>query len=128
MSLHVPNQYRVRTGPMGSDESYGNLGAFQIPVSAKSKRHYTVIVSDECGWEHVSVSLPDRTPSWDEMCTIKALFWGPDDCVVQYHPPRWAYINNHPHCLHLWRSTDAEILMPPAWMVGVKKLALQGGE
>lgn len=120
MSLHTPNQYRVRTGHMGSDDSYGNLGAFQIPVSSKSKRHYTVIVSDEGGWEHVSVSLPDRTPSWDEMCAIKDMFWDPEDCVVQYHPAKGNYINNHPHCLHMWRPVGIELAFPPAWMVGVK--------
>ena len=121
MSLHAPNQYRVRTGPMGSDDSYGNLGCFQIPVSKNGKRHYTVVSSDAAGWEHVSVSLPDRTPSWDEMCFIKALFWDEEDCVVQYHPPKGQYINNHPHCLHLWRPLAVAMPFPPAWMVGVKE-------
>ena len=33
----------------------------------------------------------------------KALFWDEDDCVIQYHPPRSEYVNNHQNCLHLWR-------------------------
>lgn len=120
MTMHAPNKYRIRTGPMASDNSLGNLGAFQIPVSTKSKRCFNVISSDAAGWEHVSVSLPDRTPTWDEMCAIKAMFWGPDDCVIQYHPPVGAYINNHPHCLHMWRPTGIGFPVPPSWMVGVK--------
>lgn len=120
MTMHAPNKYRIRTGPLGSDDSIGNLGAFQIPVSAKSKRCFKVISSDEAGWEHVSVSLPDRTPTWDEMCGIKAMFWDADDCVIQYHPPVSEYINNHPHCLHLWRPVGEGIPMPPKWMVGVR--------
>lgn len=119
MSMRVPNQYRVRTGPMASDDSYQNLGCFLIPISAKSKRHYTVVSSDEAGWEHVSVSLPDRTPSWDEMCAIKAMFWDESDCVIQYHPPKGSYVNNHPHCLHMWRPTGVAMPVPPSWMVGV---------
>ena len=120
MTMHAPNKHRVRTGPLGSDDSLGNLGAFKIPVSAKSKRCFNVISSDEAGWEHVSVSLPDRTPTWDEMCAIKAMFWDADDCVIQYHPPRSSYINNHPHCLHLWRPVGHDIPMPPSWLVGVR--------
>ena len=119
MTMHTPNKYRIRTGPLGSDDSIGNLGAFQIPVSAKSKRCFKVISSDEAGWEHVSVSLPDRTPTWDEMCAIKDMFWDADDCVIQYHPPRSSYISNQPHCLHLWRLVGHDIPMPPSWMVGI---------
>ena len=80
--MHAPNRDRIRTGPLGSDDSFGNLGAFKIPVSSKSKSCFMVISSDEAGWEHVSVSLSGRTPTWDEMCAIKAIFWDADDCVI----------------------------------------------
>jgi hypothetical protein len=65
------------------------------------------------GWEHVSVSTPRRPPNWREMCFIKALFWDAEDTVVQFHPPESAYVNQHPHCLHLWRSRDVVIPLPP---------------
>lgn len=82
-------------------------------------RVLTVIFSDGEGWEHVSVSTPSRAPNWDEMCFVKHLFWDAEDCVIQFHPPRSAYVNRHPYCLHLWRpSGGAGVLVPPSWMVG----------
>ena len=72
------------------------------------------------GWEHVSVSRRDRCPTWDEMCLVKALFWDEEDCVIQYHPPRSEYVNNHPNCLHLWRPIGVSLPMPPSIMVGFK--------
>lgn len=70
------------------------------------------------GWEHVSVSLPNRCPNWPEMAHVKGLFWADDEAVVQYHPPREVYVNLHPYCLHLWKPTALQIPLPPSWMVG----------
>ena len=74
--------------------------------------------SDGRGYEHVSVSLHDRCPSWAEMCIVKDLFWGEDDCVVQFHPPKSEYVNLHPYCLHLWRKIGSEFETPPSLFVG----------
>lgn len=122
MSMRVPEKYRLKTGPMASDSGMKNLGCFHVPMVIKngSRRVFTVISSDEAGWEHVSVSLPDRTPTWDEMCAIKGMFWEEEDCVVQYHPPKSRYVNMHPHCLHMWRPVGIGFPVPPAWMVGVR--------
>ena len=68
-------------------------------------------------WEHVSVSYADRIPCWETMCQIKDLFWSPEDCVVQYHPPHSEYVNCHPNVLHLWRPLGADLPRPPTWMV-----------
>jgi hypothetical protein len=132
MSMHVPNQFRVRRGVTGSDDSAGNNGAFLVPnrVARSVGRAYStreqgavplrVIASDQGGWEHVSVSLPTRCPTWDEMSFVKGLFWSEEDCVVQFHPPRSEYVNLHPFCLHMWRPVGADIPLPPSWMVGPK--------
>jgi hypothetical protein len=72
------------------------------------------------GWEHVSVSLIDRTPTWAEMCRIKGLFWDEEDTVVQFHPPKSEYVNCHPYCLHLWRWTGGEFPRPSSTLVGPK--------
>ena len=120
--MKVPEEFRVTTGALASTKSEGNNGAFMVR-SLKLKRPLFVIASDGMGWEHVSVSLPDRVPTWKEMCFIKGLFWGPNDCVIQYHPPESEYVNNHQHCLHLWRPVDQEIPMPPSIMVGIKEQA-----
>lgn len=115
--FNVPNMYRLRHGSMASDETNGNNGMFLIPCGGITLR---VIASDGRGWEHVSVSLPDRCPTWEEMCRVKAMFWGDEDCVVQYHPPKSQYVNCHPYCLHLWRQIGVEFVPPPSYMVGPK--------
>lgn len=118
MSFRVPNKYRVREGRMASDDSFGNNGAFVVPL--KYGQQVFVIASEGFGWEHVSVSRKDRCPLWDEMCQIKDLFWEPEDCVVQFHPPASEYVNNHPRCLHLWRQIGTTFPMPDSLLVGIK--------
>jgi hypothetical protein len=76
-----------------------------------------IIASWGEGWDHVSVTLEHRVPTWEEMCFAKELLFEPDDCVVQFHPPASRYINNHPYCLHLWRPQAQEILLPPGELV-----------
>lgn len=128
MSFHVPNRFRVRKGLMRSDDANGNNGAFFIPVKP-GDIPLQVIASDggmpgQMAWEHVSVSLPTRCPTWQEMCKVKALFWDDEDTVMQLHPPRSQWVNNHPYCLHLWRPVGLEIPRPPELMVGVKELGV----
>lgn len=125
MAFHVPNQHRIRVHPrLGSSDADGNNGAFEIPHNGVT---FFVIASDgedleaPNQWEHVSVHVREgerpRTPTWDEMCVIKALFWDADDCVIQFHPPRSQYVNRHPHVLHLWRSLNYRQPMPPKVLV-----------
>jgi hypothetical protein len=120
--MKTPNKYRVTKGVMSSDDSYGNNGFFIIPLS--NRTYLQVISSDEMDWEHVSVvSVSDkkpRTPSWSEMCKVKDMFWEENDCVIQYHPPKSEYVNNHQNCLHLWKPKNSEIIMPPSELVGIK--------
>ena len=116
--FRVPNKYRVTTGKMGSTDAIGNAGAFIIPIP-HSNISYCVIASDGGGWDHVSVHIDGlaRAPLWSEMCTIKALFWDAEDCVMQLHPPESEYINCHPYTLHLWRPQGKIIPRPPVVFV-----------
>jgi hypothetical protein len=59
-----------------------------------------------------------RCPIWEEMCMIKNIFWKPEKCVVQYHPPEKEYINLHPFCLHLWKKIGCEFETPPKNLIG----------
>ena len=119
----VPEAYRLRHGRLASAPSDGNNGAFFVPARPGGVR-LKVIASDGGGWEHVSVSLPDRCPTWAEMSRVKSMFWDDEDCVVQFHPPKSEHVNNHPFCLHLWRPTDHDIPTPPSLMVGIKDLGV----
>lgn len=103
------------------------FGVFQIPSPDKSRITKTtlyVIASDALDgieWEHVSVHAAKQfnnqfkplTPTWDEMCYIKSLFWDAEDCVIQYHPPESKYVNIHKNVLHLYRPVAAVIPLPP---------------
>jgi len=73
-------------------------------------------------WEHCSVSINrERTPTWEVMCAVKDLFWDAEDTVIQFHPKKSDYVNNHPHVLHLWRPTDKEIELPDSTLVGIEE-------
>jgi hypothetical protein len=108
---------RIRKGPSASDESYGMNGAFLFHYAGREQR---VIASDGEGWEHVSVSCPDRCPTWGEMCFIKSKFWHEDETVIQYHPAKSNYVNMHPYCLHLWKPIGVTLPLPPSILVGFK--------
>lgn len=111
-------EYRWKKGVFASDKSLGMNGIFVIPFESYK---LCVQASDGVGWEHVSVSLRHRYPNWKEMCFIKDLFWEKEECVVQYHPPKSEYVNNHPYCLHLWRPGKKKFPMPDSILVGIKK-------
>lgn len=115
--MRVPEQYRIRSGRAASDASYGNNGAFVVPLKT-NRQTVHVIASDGAGWQHVSVSRPDRCPTWAEMCEVKDLFFGPDEWVMQFHPAASDYVNTHPFCLHLWRPVGRDFPLPEPWMVG----------
>jgi hypothetical protein len=87
-------------------------GHLRIP-----KRNMVIIFSNGGGWEHVSVSVKDRCPTWDEMEDIKRRFWQDTDTVMQLHVPPSEHRNCHPYCLHLWRPTHVEIPRPPGIFV-----------
>lgn len=109
---------------------YGNAGDSTCGIfQFKSERGETirVIASSGEGWDHVSVSLERRCPTWDEMERVKRMFFEAHETAMQLHVPTEDHISHHPYCLHLWRPTDEDIPRPPDWMVGPKSIG-QGGE
>lgn len=102
----------ARYGSIGDD----TCGCFRVP-SVIDERILFVIASAGGGWEHVSVSRPNRCPIWREMEQIKRLFFKDDEVAVEYHVPPKDHINIHQYCLHLWRSIDEKFPMPPTEFV-----------
>lgn len=92
----------------------GGNGTIYFPAN---KKPAFVIFSWGRGWDHVSVSFNNRCLTWEEMCIVKDSFFREDECVIQYHPPKADYINNHNFVLHLWRPQAQTIPMPPKIMV-----------
>lgn len=92
-------------------------GLFRVP-SATTGEQLIVVAGSGLGWDHVSVSLRNRVPTWAEMEQIKRLFFEPGETAMQLHVPPSEHINLHQHALHLWRPNDGrEIPRPPAEMV-----------
>jgi hypothetical protein len=118
----VPEHYRMTDHwVLGTVEKDGRNGAFQFKSPLSNRKIY-VIASDGEGWEHVSVhvlSLSEqiKTPTWEEMCFVKDLFWDEEDVVMQLHPKKSEYVNMHPNTLHLWRPVDKEIPTPEQHLV-----------
>jgi hypothetical protein len=116
---------RVTEGAFASCPEMGANGAFLIEGPAPNWMKLKIIASDGTdpeakGWEHVSVSTPNRCPNWIEMCFVKDLFWDDEETVVQFHPPHSEYVNCHPFTLHLWRHRWTPIATPPSYFVGPK--------
>lgn len=124
MKKIAPDQFRLTTEKnlrigfprqLESTPLMGMNGMFIIPYE---KETFRVVVSDVMGWEHVSVSLKHRCPTWNEMCYIKSIFWDDEEAVVQFHPKKSEYVNHHPYCLHLWKRTGFDWDTPPPVFVG----------
>lgn len=118
--LHSLDKYRCKEDEQriyGTNGDGGN-GIFKVFVGGRS---FCCIASCGGGWDHVSVTPCNRKrqscPTFDEMCAIKDMFFSDDECVVQYHPPKSDYVNNHPYCLHLWRPIGVDLPRPPAIFV-----------
>lgn len=85
-----------------------------LRLRSGKQRTFTVFASvdnsSEYGFgEHVSVSLYNesrKTPTWEEMCEVKEIFWKPEEEVHQIHPPESRYVHGifgKDNILHLWR-------------------------
>lgn len=114
---------RIRSGEIASPRGL-MCGTFRL----RGPKHLLHVISSgfavtevSAGWEHVSVSAQHACPSWADMCWVKNLFWSEEELVVQFHPPRSEYVNNHPNCLHLWSRADGSIPLPPSILVGLKE-------
>ena len=118
------DEFRVNHGKYISYPG-DRFGAFKI---RRNDLVYTIIAADGSpesgGWEHASVHLRHkrnleiplkRTPTWEEMCYVKHLFWDPEEPVIQFHPPQSSYVNIHPYVLHLWYHPNQ--LTPPIALV-----------
>jgi hypothetical protein len=118
--LAALDQYRERSARVvWMFGSYGDstCGAFNVFVP---RSNVTVLVMASCGlgWDHVSVSLPNRCPNWHEMEFIKRMFFRDDETVMQLHVPPTDHISFADNCLHLWRPQRVSIPRPPDELVG----------
>lgn len=76
-----------------------------------NERTYSVIWDCADGYEHVSVSPQKRynVPTWNDMCTLKDIFFDDEEEAYQIHPKKSQYVNGVENCLHLWKPIGHEI-------------------
>lgn len=68
----------------------------------RSDRHNDLI--------HVSLSHPDRDPTWETLKALKQVVFGDTDAMIVL-PSAEYYVNVHRHCFHIWQ-------MPEKWEIG----------
>lgn len=56
---------------------------------------------------HLSISHPDRYPTWDEIRDARYTFTPPDVTMVMVLPPPSQYVNLHPNCFQLHEVPEA---------------------
>jgi hypothetical protein len=100
-------------GPAFDCHGLGELRGLRVLVSAG-------IEEDGRRWLHVSVSRPNRCPSWEDMDAVKRIFVGDHRVAYQVHPPRAEHYNALPAgggprwgtVLHLWAPLEGEPPLP----------------
>jgi hypothetical protein len=119
-NLNDLNKYRDRSYDVM--RAYGSIGDATCGrfflLSPIDRALMCIIAASGEGWDHVSISRKNRVPNWVEMDFVKRRFFLPEEVAFQLHVAEKDHINEHPHCLHLWRPLDREIPLPPGWMVG----------
>jgi hypothetical protein len=130
----IPEQFRIQDPRLPFHQNAENCpdcGVFLLQPKIGNRR-LLAVASNGGAWEHVSVSVREgnkvKTPVWEEMAHVKSVFWGEEDCVVEYHPPRSVYVNCHPNVLHLWRPLEQKIPLPPSIFVGFTDVEAAGME
>lgn len=103
---------------VGGSESGANYGYFEVDGLRIISSGEPGERPEAAGWEHVSVSLADRTPTWAEMQRVKEMFWDESETVVQFHPRADRYVNRMPFCPHLWKKSGCDLELPPRSLIG----------
>lgn len=118
-NLSELDNFRIRTpAVIGYYGSIGDDTCGVFMVTGLNGDLLQIVASSDMGWEHVSVSCQNRCPTWEEMDSVKRMFFNPYETAVQFHVPEADHINFHQYCLHLWRPLEQVIILPPPELVG----------
>jgi hypothetical protein len=63
-------------------------------------------------WKHISFSVKNRMPTWDELLAVRYEFFPGDVEVIQAFPPKAEYVNLHRFTLHLWWNKSRRLCPP----------------
>lgn len=124
MKAEIPetlNRFRLREGPMGTDDSAGYEGCFIVPspydkwttLQCKSSElppvgHHGIV------WEHLSVivkrdiprkPLEQRQPNSKELAYLRTLFWEAEELIAVFIAPVGQDHTDH-RVMNLWRPAE----------------------
>lgn len=125
--FRVPEHFRVKEGKLASTKENGNNGLFKIHLPTKNCNAFC-LVSDNGGWEQVSVRVEDlnkqlkggsriRIPNSEELKFLKNVFWDRDETVIQYHFADSKETGSE-YALHLFRHKTRCFPEPPSFLFG----------
>jgi hypothetical protein len=66
-------------------------------------------------WLHISVSRPNRLPSWSDLVLVREEFGYGDQMFIQLIPPVSAWMNLHSYCLHMLHRLDGLTVPDILW-------------
>lgn len=92
----TPNLLIVENGESGGHGfiTFGNLKDCHVIWGRSEGGQY----------DHVSIAPKRRTPTWEEMCKVKDMFFYDEEECYQVFPKKSEYVNLHKYCLHIWRD------------------------
>ena len=93
--------------PRGYTTNHGNtILITQDPVQRELRR---VLASGDDGYRwHLSISHPNRYPTWDEQKEARYELLPDDAYFVSILPPKADYLNRDPHCFHWVELRDGD--------------------
>jgi len=96
-----------------SDRIDHEVQFLRVPAPANVKhaqwwamRECRVAVAVEFGKWHMSISCPDRDPTWDEIATARYRLIPDKVTMAMLLPPMKQYVNLHHHVFHLHEIDD----------------------
>lgn len=75
----------------------------------ETHRNLRILVGIEQGFWHLSISHPDRYPTWDEIKEARYEFLPHSLHIAMILPPPSEYVNLHDNCFHLHELGPREI-------------------
>lgn len=63
-------------------------------------------------WLHVSVSRPNKYPTYEELKRVKEIFVGADRDAIQIFPKKRDHVNIHNYCFHLFSCLNRNGILP----------------
>ena len=72
------------------------------PTRAFRRGKCNIMISDVDGIWHLSISTPDRLPTWEMVKKVRYDLLPDKATMAMLLPPKAQYVDVHPFCFHLW--------------------------